>query len=214
MFRAFIVAAFGALSASQAVVKDCGAGSSLFTIKNLDFSPSLPVPGQNGTLHSIYEVPTEITSGTSRYSCTLNGIPVYDEKVDLCTQTACPIVMGTHDDYSISQVPDTTGKVSCKIDWRSPAGNQLMCIQMVLTLSKSSSSSSSSALRGTLNRTTTQGFYGYQLIPYNTQIGALNTTFRNDYETYESSIPTCAAYPFSSDYDDVPTSESRALVVF
>lgn len=124
-------------TANSVTLKDCSAGNSFFKIKSLDFTPVNPVRGQNGTLHTLYEVPMTITAGTTKYSCTLNGLPVFSETYDLCSQTACPITGGTHDDYSTSAVPDTSGKISCTIDWRDTAGSQLLCIQMVFSLSLS-----------------------------------------------------------------------------
>ncbi len=121
--------------ATSIALKDCSSGKSFFKVKSLDFTPVNPVPGQNGTLHSLYEVPMSIEAGIAKYSCTLNGLPVFSETYDLCSQTACPITGGTHDDYSTSAVPDTTGKVSCTIDWRDTAGAQLLCIQMIMSLS-------------------------------------------------------------------------------
>ena len=124
--------------ANSVSVKDCAPGST-FRISAVDFSPADPVPGQNGTLHTVYDVPVQVDGGSARYSCTLNGLPVYDETFDLCSQTACPITAGTHDDHSISAVPSTSGKVSCKINWSNKAGAQLMCIQMSLSLNAAKS---------------------------------------------------------------------------
>ena len=122
-----------AVAATSITLKDCGSGAA-FTIGSLDFSPSSPVPGQNGTLHTVYTVPAEVAAGTVKYSCNLNGLPVYSENFDLCSQTACPVTAGTHDEYSTSEVPNTSGKVSCTIDWRDTAGKQLLCIQMIMNL--------------------------------------------------------------------------------
>lgn len=133
-----------AVVASSVSVKDCAPGS-IFRVSAVDFSPVTPVAGQNGTLHTVYDVPVQVDAGTARYSCTLNGLPVYDETFDLCSQTACPIGVGTHDDHSISAVPATSGKVSCKINWANTAGTQLMCIQMSLTLDAAATTKS---LRG------------------------------------------------------------------
>ena len=129
LFLGSLAAAFAAVA-----VKDCSSGTSFFTIKSLSFSPEVPIAGQNGTLHSVYEVPMEIKAGTTKYSCSLNGLPVYSETFDLCSQTVCPITAGTHDDYSTSAIPGASGKVSCTIDWRDAAGSQLLCIQTIMTL--------------------------------------------------------------------------------
>jgi len=130
----FVAAFFTALDAQAVQVKDCSAGASEFAVRGLTFTPDPAIRGQNGTLESVYEVPVTVDAGTARYSCTLNGLPVFDQTDDLCTQTACPIHAGLHDDFSISAVPDTAGKVSCKIEWKDTDGNQLLCIQMILQL--------------------------------------------------------------------------------
>ena len=102
---------------------------SLFKIYNLTMSPSAPVANQNATLYTDYEVFEEIKTGTATYACTLNGIPVLSEKYDICTQTACPITVGLHNDTSIIQVPSITGTLVCKIKWVDSANRQLLCIQ-------------------------------------------------------------------------------------
>jgi hypothetical protein len=119
---------------STVSVKDCSSGTSVFRVNALSFAPDSPIGGQNGTLHSVYTVPDEYNAGTARYSCSINGLPVYDESFELCSQTSCPITVGTHDDYSISEVPDVSGKVSCKIEWTDLSHNQLLCIQTVMIL--------------------------------------------------------------------------------
>jgi uncharacterized membrane protein YgcG len=141
------LSAVSAVVGTSVTLKDCSAGNSFFKIKSLDFTPVAPVPGQNGTLHTLYDVPMTVSAGTTKYSCTLNGLPVFSESYDLCSQTACPITGGTHDDYSTSAVPDTTGKVSCTIDWRDTAGTQLLCIQMVMNLA-----TASARFRGTVTK--------------------------------------------------------------
>jgi hypothetical protein len=123
-----------AVAAAAVTVKDCSSGGSVFKVVSLSFSPDTPVGGQNGTLHSVYTVPEGITGGTTKYSCSLNGLPVYSETVDLCSQTACPIGVGTHDDYSTSAVPAVSGKVSCTIDWRSTDNRRLLCIQTIMNV--------------------------------------------------------------------------------
>ena len=126
----------GLVAAATASVKviDCSAGTSVFKVDALSFAPDTPIGGQNGTLHSVYEVPAEYNAGVARYSCALNGLPVYDEAFDICTQTQCPITAGTHDDYSTSEVPSVSGKVVCKILWTDVSDNTLLCIQTTMML--------------------------------------------------------------------------------
>ena len=79
-----------ALYNNSVAVSDCNTASVL-KVTAVSFFPSDPIPGQNGTLFTHYDVPYEITKGVAKYTCTLNGLPVLSESYDLCTQTACPI---------------------------------------------------------------------------------------------------------------------------
>ena len=119
----------GLVATTNAVaVSDCGVNP-VFKITELSFSPTTPIPGQNGTLFTHYDVPYEITSGVAKYTCTLNGLPVMSETYDLCTQTACPVKAGHHDDKSESAIPEVKGTIVCKIKWETDTSEQLMCIQ-------------------------------------------------------------------------------------
>jgi hypothetical protein len=130
-----LVASLAAVACAQnsVSVSNCAPGSE-FSVTGLSFAPSVPVRGENGTLATMYSVPQVVDAGSVKYSCVLNGLPVYSETLDLCSQTVCPIVVGSHTDYSISPVPDFSGKLVCTIDWHNTAGNELMCIQMLMKL--------------------------------------------------------------------------------
>ena len=108
--------------------------ASVFKITNLAFDPSNPIPGQNGTLFIEYNVPALVSSGSVNYKCDYNGLPVYNEVIDLCSQTTCPINVGLHNDKSISPVPNANGKVSCTIQWYDESKTELLCISMILKL--------------------------------------------------------------------------------
>lgn len=139
---------FGLLGSQAVTIKDCSSGTSFFKIVSLSFTPDAPVAGQNGTLHSVYDVPMGVNSGTAKYTCALNGLP-FSTTYDLCSQTACPITAGTHDDYSTSTIPDVSGKLVCTIEWRDSAGSQLLCIQTDMRLATATEKKS---LRGKLTR--------------------------------------------------------------
>jgi len=129
MFRALLgLVAVVASVTNTVTVTDCGVKPAL-KITALSFSPSAPVAGQNGTLSTSYDVPYEITQGVAKYTCTLNGFPVLSDTYDLCTQTACPITVGHHDDTSESAIPDVKGTIVCKIKWTTVAEEELLCIQ-------------------------------------------------------------------------------------
>jgi hypothetical protein len=114
-------------------VSDCNTGS-LFQITKLGFEPTNPIPGENGTLFVDYNVPNQVTSGSVLYKCNYNGLPVYSETFDLCSQTVCPIESGLHSDNSISPVPNANGKVICTIQWSDTNNQELLCIRMTLKL--------------------------------------------------------------------------------
>jgi len=118
---------------NSVTVSDCDP-TSILKITALSFSPEAPIPGQNGTLSTHYDVPYEITKGVVKYTCTLNGLPVLSETTDLCTQTVCPIVAGHHDDTSESAVPVVGGTLNCKIKWEDEAARPLLCIQTKMLL--------------------------------------------------------------------------------
>jgi hypothetical protein len=131
--RSLLFLTLATLCAGQSiVVSDCSAGASEFEVLSVSFSPTVPVAGENGTLHTIYDVPVTVSEGSASYSCMLNGLPVYNEKYDLCTQTSCPITAGSHDDYSISEVPSISGKLKCTIHWQDKAGTLLLCIDTTI----------------------------------------------------------------------------------
>ena len=124
-------------SVSVATVSNCNANS-VFRVESLSVVPTNPVGGQNMTLYTNYDVSAPaVTEGSASYSCTLNGIPVMNEVYDLCTQTACPVVAGHHEDVSVSTVPSITGSLICKIRWTSVQQEDLLCIQTKLTLASS-----------------------------------------------------------------------------
>ena len=124
----YLISLLATVAANSVLVSDCGTHP-ILTITELSFSPTAPIPGQNGTLFTHYEVPSEITAGVVKYTCTLNGFPVVSETYNLCTQTACPITAGHHDDTSESAIPDVAGTIVCKIKWETEAAEELLCIQ-------------------------------------------------------------------------------------
>ena len=99
---------------------------SVFQIDSLSLTPN----GANSTLKVSYNVPSEITDGLVKYSCTLNGIPVLSESKPLCQDLKCPITVGHHEDVSDSANPTVTGTLVCTIKWQSVASESLLCIKL------------------------------------------------------------------------------------
>jgi hypothetical protein len=134
MIHLFLISLVTFCAGQSIVVSDCSEGTSLFKIQSVNFSPSVPVAGDEGTLHTVYTVPYDISAGAVTYKCILNGLSIYNEKYDICTQTKCPITAGTHDDYSISEIPSVSGKLKCTILWQDMDGNELLCIDTTMKL--------------------------------------------------------------------------------
>ena len=133
MLKFLFASLLAAISYGQASVKDCNTGS-VFAVTGLAFSPSIPIAGENITLSLAYKAPSEVSAGTVDYKCDLNGLPVWSDKMDLCTQTVCPIASGQHNDISESPVPNVSGKVVCTIKWSDLNGKNLLCIESVLKI--------------------------------------------------------------------------------
>lgn len=124
---------FSTFVAVQSTVKDCGAGTSLFTIHEQGFSPEPPTPGENATLWIYYEVPAgmDVNDGSAEYSFTLNGIPFAPTVDPLCTQIVCPQTPGLYNISSTSTWPTgVSGKISSKIAWYDLADNLLLCSEL------------------------------------------------------------------------------------
>lgn len=125
MLRTVLLSAIGVFGA--VTVKDCSSPSALFSLHTLEFTPSNPLPGENGTLRMIYHAPEVITGGIADYKCTLNGFPVLQESSDLCTATTCPITVGDHLQSGTVPTPDTKGSLACSLTWYSTDKKELLC---------------------------------------------------------------------------------------
>ena len=147
----FSILAVTGFTADSITASDCGVAP-VFGITSLSILPAIPVVGQNATLFSDYQVPAEVSGGTAKYACSYNGIPVMSESYDLCTQTTCPIGVGTHSDKSIVAVPDIKGSLICTIKWADLAGKELMCIKTKIQIGAAS-------LRGVVIRFVELPFY-------------------------------------------------------
>lgn len=123
---------FLTLVASQSTVKVCD-DSSVFKVQSLTSTPDYPVPGQNWSLVTVFDAPYQIDSGTSKYSCVLNGLPVWSETYDLCTQTECPITTGEHTTTGEDAVPKVSGKLDCSIQWFHQ-DTSLMCVEFIMKI--------------------------------------------------------------------------------
>ena len=97
--RWLLVSLFASLATlASSTLKDCGAGTSKFTLLDQGFSPDPPAVGDNTTLWFYYQIPdsVNINDGTAEYKITLNGIPFPASTDPLCTQVTCPLTTGIY----------------------------------------------------------------------------------------------------------------------
>jgi hypothetical protein len=131
LFTAF--AAYGAASQFFGDVRDCGAGTSLFTVNSVALDPMNPVPGQNVTLSLDYTVPAGITvkGGQTEYDITWNYIPFDPSYEPLCQDIPCPLGPGQYRNKSTSLWPDSvSGYITSQMKWIDDANQLLLCVEI------------------------------------------------------------------------------------
>jgi hypothetical protein len=122
--------ALSLLFSVSAILSDCGGPNDLATINNYGLVPEIPTAGENMTLWIDYTLKQDVTGGTAVYEANLNGLP-YIQSYDLCTQTACPILAGRHNESSISTFPTFLGKLITAISWENENNLPILCVQAV-----------------------------------------------------------------------------------
>jgi hypothetical protein len=126
----------GIYSQNSAIVENCNANS-VFLIKEVNIQPVVPIIGTNITITTMFESLIEVNDGYAKYECNLNGLP-YNTLDSLCTQTTCPIILGTHTEYSVMACPDITGKLLCYIRWtNTESTEEYLCIKFILKINGS-----------------------------------------------------------------------------
>jgi hypothetical protein len=126
-----IIAALGVIQGTNASIKDCGAGQTVFQLTELALIPDPPIKGKPVDMKVVFNNPgAEVSDGTVTTTLSLNFIPFQPSTEPLCTNTICPIVSGLNDRSTSNIWPDTvSGTVSSKITWKGPNSENLLCIQ-------------------------------------------------------------------------------------
>lgn len=124
-------AALATFKGTNALIKDCGAGQTVFQLTELALTPDPPVRGKPLDMKVVFNNPgAEVSDGTVTTTLSLNFIPFQPSVEPLCKNTICPIVEGLNDRSTSSVWPDTvSGAVSSKITWVGPNSENLLCIQ-------------------------------------------------------------------------------------
>jgi hypothetical protein len=126
-----IIAALGVIQGTNASIKDCGAGQTVFQLTELALIPDPPIRGKPVEMKVVFNnTGAEIADGSVTTTLSLNFIPFQPSTEPLCENTICPIVEGFNDRSTSSVWPDTvSGTVSSKITWLGPNSENLLCIQ-------------------------------------------------------------------------------------
>lgn len=127
---------FATIVAAQnsATITNCDT-TSIFQVQSLDIQPAVPAVGENISMTFVYDAPEEIVDGIAQYSCSYNGLP-YSSSKPLCTQTACPITIGRHTEFSTSSYSGLSGKLVCTIEWLSLDNTKtFLCAKSTIKLS-------------------------------------------------------------------------------
>jgi len=114
-------------------VRDCAAGTSVFTVNSVSLNPAAPVPGQNVTLSLDYTVPAgvTVTGGQTEYDITWNFIPFEPSYEPLCGDIPCPLGPGRYTNQSTSLWPDSvSGYVTSQMKWLDEGNKLLLCIEI------------------------------------------------------------------------------------
>jgi hypothetical protein len=130
MFKALLAALTLLSVASQPIATNCDTHS-VFKVDQI--SIEYEVPPVNSTLTVAYIVPEVVEDGTTKFTCTLNGIPVLNQQKPLCQDTTCPINAGFHNDSNPFETALTSGTLSCTTKWVALDGSTLRCIKIVET---------------------------------------------------------------------------------
>jgi len=153
----FLIASFASFfSATDATIKDCGAGLSVFQFTELSLKPDPPVSGEQLDMTVKFVNPgSDVAEGTVTTSLTLNFIPFSPITEPLCDSTKCPILNGFNDRSTSSTWPNNVhGKVSSRIEWLTNASDMLLCIQISATVA--SKDVNKTSLRGIKNTSAEQ----------------------------------------------------------
>ena len=131
MFK--VIAAYIATVLSSTGVKDCSTGKEAFKVNAVTLAPSVPVPGQNVTLHLDYTVPSGmvVTDGLATYATTYNFIPLTPTTEPLCANVPCPLSSGTYANDTTTLWPTgLSGTLVSRMSWADSTNAPLLCIEI------------------------------------------------------------------------------------
>ncbi len=129
--------ACASVSSVAATVKSCSSSNAAFTVQSLSLKPDPPVRGQPVELVVEFTNPgAVVTDGKVDTSISINYIPFPSQTTPLCEYTECPIESGSQIRSATSTWPsNVSGRISSKMVWKDSSDNELLCIQILTTVS-------------------------------------------------------------------------------
>lgn len=134
--RLFSILATAYAAVTTFDVASCGDASDIMTNVEVFVDPVLPQTDY--TLFVSGDMSTVVTSGTSVYDITLNGLPLSPTTNDLCTElassnTSCPIAAEHFAAQSKGTVPAVSGKTVIQNQWfDSDTGTRILCMEFLV----------------------------------------------------------------------------------
>ncbi len=122
---------------ASAIIKSCSSTNSKFDLQSVSLTPDPPIRGQPVELSVDFINPGDtVLSGTVDTSVSINYIPFPSQTTPLCEYTECPIVYGEQTRSSKTTWPDNvSGRISTKMVWKDSSDNELLCIQLLTSVS-------------------------------------------------------------------------------
>jgi len=118
------------LTTSTFSVSNCASGNTLAKIEDILWHPEQPVAGDAFNLTIVYDLYSELVSGTAKYTYKYNGLPFAPTFSDLCLETECPKSSGFHVEESLSTWPSLSGSLVSQIQWLNQDSELVWCVEL------------------------------------------------------------------------------------
>ena len=132
-----LIIACASILPASAIIKSCSSANSKFELHAVSLKPDPPIRGQPVELSVDFTNPGDtVVDGKVITSISLNYIPLPSQTTPLCDYTECPIVFGEQIRTSKTIFPDNvSGRISTKMVWKDSSDNELLCIQLLASVS-------------------------------------------------------------------------------
>mmetsp|Transcript_33880 Transcript_33880/g.61174 ORF Transcript_33880/g.61174 Transcript_33880/m.61174 type:complete len:332 (-) Transcript_33880:386-1381(-) len=111
----------------------CDAGTSLYRPETVTLVPDPPVAGKDATFSIVGTLDgPAITGGRVDYKVLVFGIPIYENTIDLCQTTTCPIEPGQYTIELLQSLPSYApkGNYHLQVNMYDDDNNEIFCIKV------------------------------------------------------------------------------------